>query len=154
MSEIRVSVLGIIRRENEYLVQRLVDPSDGPFYRPIGGGVEFGEATDAALEREFQEELDVTISAGPTVGTLENRFTWKGTPCHELLILREAEFEDESLYEREAFHGIDAGGTVEYDATWKSLEELANAPEPLYPDGLDQLLRGDGGAGKGHVDGT
>lgn len=93
----------------------------------------------------------MTVSAGPTVGTIENRFSWNGEPAHELVVLREAEFADESSYERDQFSGIDAGGTVEYEATWRTLEELATAPEPLYPEGIDRLVRGERGTGHGHV---
>jgi len=151
MSDVAVTVLGIIRRKQEYLVQRLTDPGGETFHRPIGGGIEFGETSGTALEREFREELGLTVSVGRTVGTLENRFTWDGTPAHEVVVLREAEFADTAVYERDRFDGIDAGGAVEYEATWRSLDDLARAAEPLYPTGLVQLLRGDGGTGNGHL---
>ena len=154
MSEIQTTVLGVVRRRGEYLVQRLTDPSEGAFYRPIGGGIEFRETSEDALEREFREELGVSVSAGPVVGTMENLFTWDGEPEHELVVLRKAEFADESLYERDRFDGIDAGGTVEYEATWHTLDELAAATEPLYPAGLGAILRGEAGNGRGHVVGS
>ena len=153
MSEIDVTVLGVVRRGEAFLVQRLVDPADWAFHRPIGGGVEFGETSAAALEREFREELDAAVSAGPVVGTIENRYGWNGDPAHEIAILRAAEFVDETLYERDRFQGIDGGGAVEYEATWKSLGELTTAPEPLYPDGLARLLRGGPDAADSHIDG-
>lgn len=151
MSDIAVTVLGILQRDDEYLLQRLTEPDGESFYRPIGGGVEFGERSADALEREFREELDCHITAGPTIGTLENRFEWVGEPAHELLIFRKAMFDDESLYDRERFDGIDAGGAVEYEATWKQLDELVAGSEPLYPPALPGLLRGDRGVGHGHV---
>ncbi|WP_256296487.1 NUDIX hydrolase [Haloarchaeobius salinus] len=150
MPRIQTTVLGILERDGEYLLQRLTDPGDGSFLRPIGGGIEFGEESGDALEREFREELDVEITAGPTLGTIENRFTWDGEPDHELVVLRAAEFADESLYEREAFSGIDGGGTVEYDAGWFDLDAVEERSEPLYPEGLVTLLDGDG-VGAGHV---
>ncbi|MFC4408115.1 NUDIX hydrolase [Haloarchaeobius iranensis] len=150
MPPIQTTVLGILERDGEYLLQRLTDPGEGAFYRPIGGGIEFGEESGAALEREFREELDVEITAGPTLGTIENRFSWDGEPDHELVVLRAAEFADESLYERETFSGVDNGGAVEYDAGWFDLESVQDGPEPLYPEGLVTLLDGDGD-GAGHV---
>lgn len=117
MSEIQVTVLGIVRRGDEYLFQQLTDPSAETFYRPIGGDVQFTEASNQALEREFDEELGISISAGPVVGTIENRFTWSDDFAHEITILREASFDDDTLYERSTFEGIDAGGTIEYDAS-------------------------------------
>lgn len=153
MSRIRPVVLGIVRRGDAYLVQRLHDPDGDAFYRPIGGGIEHGETSAEALVREFREELDARVEVGPTVGTLENRFRWDGETVHELVVLREADFTDESLTARDRFDGRDDGGT-RYTATWKRLDELANQPEPLYPDGLDALLRNGAGEGRGHLDGT
>ncbi|WP_440988774.1 NUDIX hydrolase [Haloarchaeobius baliensis] len=150
MPPIQTTVLGILERDGEYLLQRLTDPGEGAFYRPIGGGIEFGETSAEALEREFREELGVELSAGPTVGTIENRFTWDGEPDHEIVVLREATFEDGLLYEREEFSGVDAGGAVEYDAGWFDLESVQERAEPLYPEGLVALLDSDG-AGAGHV---
>lgn len=151
MSNVGITVLGILRRGDELLVQQLTDPAAETFHRPIGGGVEFGEPSDVALEREFLEELGVGIDAGPTVATMENRFSWDGEPAHELVIVREAEFVDESMYDRERFDGVDAGGTVEYEATWKALDALAAPPEPLYPEPLAAVLREESGEGTGHV---
>ena len=152
MPPIQTTVLGILERDGEHLLQRLTDPGEGDFYRPIGGGVEFGETSAEALEREFREELDVAVTAGPTLGTIENRFTWDGEPDHEFVVLRAAEFDDESLYDREEFAGVDAGGAVEYDAGWFDLETVQNGSEPLYPERLVALLDGDG-SGAGHVTG-
>lgn len=151
MSDIRVTVLGILQRQDEYLVQRLTEPGVGAFYRPIGGGVKFDERSADALEREFLEELGYHVTAGPTVGTLENQFEWRGEPAHELLIVRKATFDDGSLYDRERFDGTDAGGAVEYEATWQRLDRLVAASEPFYPTALPELLRGDRGTGNGHV---
>jgi len=150
MPPIQTKVLGVLERDGEHLLQRLTDPGEGAFYRPIGGSIEFGEESGEALEREFREELDVEITAGPTLGTIENRFSWEGEPDHELVVLRAAEFADESLYEREAFSGVDAGGAIEYDAGWFDLGTVQDGPEPLYPGGLRRLLDGDGD-GAGHV---
>jgi len=150
MQGIRTTVLGVVRRDEEYLVQRLPDANDDPFHRPIGGGVEFGESSGEALEREFREELDAVIAAGPTVGTVENRFTWGGERKHEVVILRTAAFEDDALYDRDQFAGTDDGG-IGYEATWHTLAALRSAPEPLYPDGLGELLADDAGTGRGHL---
>lgn len=152
MSEIQTTVLGIVSRDGEYLFQRLVDPGSDAFYRPIGGGIEFGETSAEALAREFREELDVEIDVGQPVGTMENRFTWDGDAAHEIVICRDASFVDDSLYERERFEGVDAGGAVEYEATWRGLDDFADDPEPLYPEGLAELLRTRRGAGYGHVE--
>ncbi|WP_247730415.1 NUDIX hydrolase [Halovivax limisalsi] len=152
MSDIQCKVLGLVRRDDEYLVQHLTDPGASGFYRPIGGGVEFGESSDEALAREFREELGIDLEVGQPVGTIENRFTWNGDADHEFVICRNATFVDDALYDRERFDGIDDGGRIEYEATWRTLDDLADGPEPLYPEGLEGLLRGHLGDGVGHVD--
>jgi ADP-ribose pyrophosphatase YjhB (NUDIX family) len=146
-----MKVLGILKRQNEYLVERIVDPSGTPFYRPIGGGVEFGEASGAALVREFQEELGVGITVTGAVGTIENRFEWDEEPQHELIVLQHAEFDDDSLYERSQFSVREEDGS-EREATWRTLDELRSSPEPLYPEEIAGLLRGRTGVGGGHVE--
>jgi 8-oxo-dGTP pyrophosphatase MutT (NUDIX family) len=153
MSDARATVLGVLPRpdSDELLVQRLDLPVSEPFYRAIGGGIHDGETSAAAVEREFREELGVEVSAGEIVGTVENVFQWDGESQTEVVVLRRVSFEDESLYERDRFHGVDAGGSVEYEATWETLAELRARAEPLYPEGIDAILSGDGGGGRGHL---
>ncbi len=60
--QIRVLALGIIWRGDELLLAEGYDPSKRQtFYRPLGGGVEFGERASDALIREFDEELGVDL---------------------------------------------------------------------------------------------
>lgn len=152
MAALEVTVLGAIRREDgAFLVQRLTDPAGGSFYRPIGGGVKFDEPSDAALIREFDEELGLEIEVDRPLGTLENRFTFGEQRAHELVILWAASFTDPAPYDRERLHGQDAGGAVEYTATWRTLEELRAGPAPCYPDGILGLIDGTSGRGHGHV---
>lgn len=60
---IRPVALGVIRRGEEVLVSELYDPNeDYHFYRPLGGGIEFGELGHETLKREFDEELGVELT--------------------------------------------------------------------------------------------
>lgn len=152
MPDIRAQVLGVLRRPDtgEYLVQRL--PGDGTeFHRFIGGGIHPGEPSSDAVEREFREELDVAVAAGPVSCTVENLFTYDGAPRHELVVVRDVELENQDLYDRDRFHGVDAGGDLEYEAYWRSLGALRAAEEPFYPEGIGQLLAKGDGEGVGHV---
>lgn len=58
---IRPVALGVpFRNEHEVLLARHHDDvANHDFYRPLGGGVEFGEPSEEAVRREFQEELGV-----------------------------------------------------------------------------------------------
>jgi 8-oxo-dGTP pyrophosphatase MutT (NUDIX family) len=88
---IRVVALGIIRRGEEILVSQLYDPGDDyHFYRPLGGGIEFGELGHEALIREFDEELGVELTAIEYLETYEDAFTFDGQQEHELWRIYEA----------------------------------------------------------------
>ncbi|MFC7071132.1 NUDIX domain-containing protein [Halobaculum lipolyticum] len=149
MPDVRGVVLGAIHHPDteEYLVQRLSGTDDGThFHRFVGGGIEPGEPSDAALEREFREELGVAVDAGPAVCTVENLFELGGESHHEFAVVREASFADRSLYDRDSFTGVDGhdtGERVEYEAYWRSLAELRAADAPLFPAGVADALASD-----------
>ncbi|WP_313692196.1 NUDIX domain-containing protein [Halorarum halobium] len=147
MSSVRATVLGALRRPgtDEYLVQTLEMPPElTDARRFVGGGIEFGETSDDALEREFREELGVDVAAGPVVGTVENVYRWNDRAGHDLVVVREARFADDSLYGTDSFHGIDDGGSFEYDTEWRTVESLLDAPEPFFPRGVADLFAPDG----------
>ncbi|ESP88000.1 NUDIX domain-containing protein [Candidatus Halobonum tyrrellensis] len=159
MSDIRGVALGAVEHPDTgaYLVQRLPGDRDGPhFHRFVGGGIHPGEPSGAALEREFREELGVTVEPGPAVCTVENLFTYEGVPHHEFAVVRVARFADASLYDRERFSGVDTGG-VEYEAYWRTLADLRDGEAPFFPEGVaDPLAAHDAddaapGEGVGHV---
>ena len=73
---IRVVAICIIRSGDEILVTDGFDHSKGkPFHRPLWGGVEPGETSSQAVEREIGEELDQKVEELRLLGTLENIFT-------------------------------------------------------------------------------
>ncbi len=52
----------------------------------IGGGIEFGETAEAALRREFAEELGVTLGSVELLEVVENIFEFEGgRPGHEIV---------------------------------------------------------------------
>jgi len=106
---IRVVAVGVVRREgadgDELLVQRERDAAGEPFYRPPGGGVEFGEPSAEALRREFREEVGVELAAVSYLDTYEDVFTHEGRTHHELWRCYEAEIAEDWPYERDSFAG-------------------------------------------------
>lgn len=141
MSErIRPLALCVIWRGDEVLVAEGVDPTtDRRFYRPLGGGIEFGERGDAAAIRELREELGAAVTDLRYLGTLENIFRYNGTRGHEIVRLYEARFADDAWYARDELTGGEDDGTP-IRAVWKSIAFFDEGHAPLYPDGLLELL--------------
>jgi ADP-ribose pyrophosphatase YjhB (NUDIX family) len=135
---IRVLALGIIWRGDELLLMEGYDPTKRQtFYRPLGGGVEFGEYARDALIREFEEELDAELVNIRYLGTLENVFTFDGRPGHEILLFFAADFADAALYARDDLVAIEPHERI--PTAWKRVADLSEAT-PLYPEGLPALL--------------
>jgi len=80
----RVSVYGLLRRNDEILVNR--HPLQSQYGLP-GGGVEIGESMTAALIREFREETGLEIRPIRLLGVRESFFTFGGQDAHGILIL-------------------------------------------------------------------
>jgi 8-oxo-dGTP pyrophosphatase MutT (NUDIX family) len=136
-------VIGIFRKNDQILVFESYDHhKDQTFYRPLGGGIDYGEYSDQALIREMREELQVEITNLAYLGTLENVFIHDGDSGHEIVIIYQADFADSTLYDKAELVGYEDDGTP-FKALWKSLADFRPGVVPLYPDGLPALLRGD-----------
>jgi 8-oxo-dGTP pyrophosphatase MutT (NUDIX family) len=139
--QIRPLVIGVFSWSKAILVAESYDPGKQQhFYRPIGGGINFGEYSQAALVREVREEFGAEIERLRYLGTLENIFIYNRQPGHEIVQVYDAEFVDRSLYERESLVGLEDSGLT-FKAVWKPLAELQNDSRPLYPTGLFGLLQ-------------
>ena len=143
-ADIRVLAIAVFRTGDRVLVARGVDPASGdPFYRPLGGRVEFGERATIALSREIAEELGGTIEDLHLLGVLENLFEYAGSPQHEIVFVFDARFSDPSWYSRAELPVTEAGTGWEA-ARWISIQALSSGPERLVPEGLLPLLRAQG----------
>ena len=139
---IRPLALCVFRRGDRILLARGYDSSKGEtFYRPVGGKIEFGETAAQAVAREVMEELGAQVADIVYLGALENIFQYEGKLGHEIVLVFDGRFVDESLNADDVqLVGEDDGETL-YEANWHTLAAFraANAP-PLYPDGLLALL--------------
>ena len=107
------------------------------FYRPPGGGVEFGELAIDAVRREMREEFDAEIADVRPLGTLENIFDYHGRPGHEIVMAFGVRFVDASFYAAERIVGTESEGT-RIEAIWLDVSKPLD--RPLYPNGLLELL--------------
>ncbi len=138
---LRPIALAVMRHGDRILVFEGYDPSKRErFFRPLGGGIEFGEYGRDALLREIREELGADITEPRFLGALENIFTYDGRPGHEICLVYEAAFSEPSWYERESLEGHEADGGA-FRAYWKPVAEFERGLSPLYPEGLLELLR-------------
>jgi 8-oxo-dGTP pyrophosphatase MutT (NUDIX family) len=142
---IRPIAIGIFRQGGRIFVAEGRDPLSGRrFYRPLGGGIEFGESGAEALARELREEITAEISDMRYLTLIENRFSYNGEPGHEIVLVYEARFADPRFYTRETIAGVEGVGTDNPEAflaVWKPLASFTPAV-PLYPEGLLDLLKG------------
>ena len=137
---IRVISICIIRRDDEILVLEGYDHvKDKTFYRPLGGGVEFGESSFDALKREFHEEIGAELKNLHHVKTVENIFEVYGKPGHEVVFIYTGELVDAALYEKNVIVGVEDNGD-HFKAVWMPLETFRSGRYPLYPDELLELL--------------
>ena len=141
---IRPLALGIVWRDDALLVFEGHHPGEGEtFYRPLGGGIEFGERGREALRREFREEIQAELLDVHYLATLENIFTHDGQIGHEIVLLFQAALADPSLYEREIFTVCEESQLL--TARWVPVREFQTGGLVLYPNGLLEFLSGEDG---------
>jgi ADP-ribose pyrophosphatase YjhB (NUDIX family) len=142
--QIRAKALGVFLHHGSLLVFEGYDPvKNETFYRPLGGGIEFGETGAQALVREIGEEIGAQVTNVRYLGLSENIFTYAGEAGHEIVLLYEAELVDNTLYGRNDLQAVEPGG-VTFRVLWKPLADFADGGTPLYPNGLFSLLTGGG----------
>jgi 8-oxo-dGTP pyrophosphatase MutT (NUDIX family) len=137
--EIRVLALGVIRDGDRIFISEGYDPvKEQTFYRVMGGGVDFGETSLEALNREFQEEIQAELENIRYLGCLENIFTFNGEPRHEIIQLYECDFVDQKFYQLESL--IFAEGERKKKALWVEINRFNNGELKLVPENFFDYL--------------
>jgi len=145
MTGIRAKAVAVVRHQGRVLVERGYDRVAGiPFYRAIGGHIEFGERAAQTVVREWNEEYGLAVEDLRLLGVVENVFTFEGRPGHEIVFAFEARVVEAEVYAREEVVGVDTDGRP-HEAVWVALADLAG-PDALTlgPDGLLALLTAPG----------
>jgi len=140
MSKLRVLAIALIKNaKGQALMHRGYDSKiKQHFYRPLGGGVDFGEKSKSALKREFMEELGLKIQVKKLLTVFESIFTYSAKEKHEIVFLYEANFLSASDIKKE--YNIIEDDEVSGIAVWRSLKEIQKEKAPLYPAGLEKYL--------------
>ena len=135
---IRVTVLGFARKNNEILVLEAFDSvRDQQFYRFPGGGVEFGERMEDALYREFKEELDAELVDCQYLCTIEDIFTFEGVKKHEIIITYQITLPGE-YYQVDEME-LDENGVIGL-AKWVDKELFLSGQKIIYPVEIKEYL--------------
>ena len=141
MNRIRPIAICIFRRNDRILVAEGYDPvKEEHFYRPLGGGIEFGEYSDQTIHRELREEIQADVSELTYLGTHENIYVFNGTPGHQIVRVYDGLLKDEMLYEQPVIVGQELDIETSFQAVWKDIQEFREGRSILYPTGLLEML--------------
>ncbi|RIW31968.1 NUDIX domain-containing protein [Bacillus salacetis] len=127
-------VAGIWVKDGHVLLHRAV--SDESWSLP-GGRVAIGEESALSIQREFIEELDVSVEIERLVWFVENFFQYNGIDIHEVGLYYLVKTEDESMeLNKEPFFGKE-GERLIYK--WTPVHDLEAIT--LYPEFLRKALQ-------------
>ncbi len=131
---IRPIALGLIEHEGHVFVSKGRDRlTQETFYRFLGGGIDFGETSQAALEREFVEEIQAALTGVEYLTCLDNIFTIDGKAKHELIQLFRARFVDPAFYQLGETFDLIEGQRTE-TAFWLSTARVLSGECRLVPE--------------------
>ena len=141
-NKIRPLAICIFRNKNRILVAEGYDPvKKQTFYRPLGGGIEFGETSEQTIHRELMEEIGAEVRDLKYLGTLENIFIFNGKPGHEIVQVYDGVLKELGLYEQVEVQGNEADIGESFKAVWKGISDFVEEKSTLYPSGLLDLMR-------------
>jgi 8-oxo-dGTP pyrophosphatase MutT (NUDIX family) len=142
MNQIRPLAICIFRKNDRILVAEGYDPvKNEHFYRPLGGGIEFGEYSEQTIRRELWEEIGAEVCDLKYLGTLENVYVFNGTPGHEIIRIYDGVLKNLELYGLPEILGREVDIDDSFRAVWKPIDEFGIGKSILYPTGLLELLK-------------
>jgi len=136
---VRPIAISIIRNNDKILVYERQDDITGEkFYRLVGGCIEFGESSNIALKREFEEELSLDIKNTKLISIFESIFTFNSKEMHEIVFLYESKFADSSIYNKDIINGLE--GDRAFNAIWILVDDFLKKKYKIYPEEIVDYL--------------
>lgn len=139
-ASIRVIAIAVLIHHDHVLLIEGEDAETGRrWFRPAGGGVEFGERAEDAVRREFLEEFGREIHVGGLIGVTENIFELRGHHGHEIVFEFAARFPLNAAPEDLApLEGVE--GNITFIGSWIPLAEVIAGTHPVVPEGLPERI--------------
>ena len=111
----------VIRNNNKILIEKNTNQD---YLILPGGKCKLGESSIECAIREFKEETGISIEYVKTLGILENFFYSKyyNKDIHEMLIIHELKFTDDSLYNINILNNIEDKDYIKYE--WIEIDKL------------------------------
>lgn len=140
MQSIRGKSIVIFQYQNSYLFTVCYEnTTDKLFYIPVGGGIEFGEYSFEAAEREILEEVGLEIENLQLIDVSENIFTYNGIDEHEIVFAYKADFKNKAAYRSTLQGGLnDKGSQIKF--AWATIQEIKDKKIAVYPMCLLEIL--------------
>jgi ADP-ribose pyrophosphatase YjhB (NUDIX family) len=133
--KIRVIAIALIHHQGRILVEAVHNEDRSiKGWRPPGGGMEFGEAAEQTLAREFLEEFGEEIAVGERLAVIENRFAHGGRNGHEIVFVHSAALVRDRLAQKTEFMFNENGEPAL--ARWVDVHAFKSRAEQLFPAGL------------------
>lgn len=140
MPSIRPTALCLFEHQGRLLLQEFTNHITGQlFYRPFGGGLEFGEHAASAVRREILEELGSEISVPELVAVIEDIHDLGEGQKHNVIFLFRAQLMDEALLQVPEFRMLD--NQTEHRAVWHPIRDIHQDVITLHPPELRARLK-------------
>ncbi len=126
-------VNGICIKDNKIFLSKL---KSDHYWTFVGGKVTFGESTDLAILREYEEEVGVLLQIDKMIALIENFFDLRGYSWHQYIFFYQLRDDNNALEFFEGEREIADNKDAVY--RWFDLDEISNVP--LKPDCSREIL--------------
>lgn len=133
-TKIRSMVMGIVILKDKILLTEHFE-KDYPFYRCIGGGIEFFEKSMDAIKREFKEETGLDVIVEKYLGIAEALFIHKGKRGHEIIQLYKVDLNTDNV--QDEYPILDSDVT----AKWIDIADIISGKKVVYPDEVADYIK-------------